>query len=87
VIRSHLDVFKRCPSRISFQRSLESLVKRHAPVEEFYPGKESRVRIGREHRCEAMHLTFGGCSNSRAKGPSDDARSGGPRPVPQSDNT
>ena len=33
--RSHLYFFKRCPSRISFQRGLEFLVKRHPPVEEF----------------------------------------------------
>jgi Uri superfamily endonuclease len=33
--QSHLYCFKRCPSRISFQRGLESLVKRHPPVEEF----------------------------------------------------
>jgi len=33
--RSHLYLFKHCPSRISFQRGLESLVKRHPPMEEF----------------------------------------------------
>jgi predicted nucleotidyltransferase component of viral defense system len=34
----HEDVilaFKRCPSRTSFQRGLESLLKRRPPVEEF----------------------------------------------------
>jgi Uri superfamily endonuclease len=33
--RSHLYFFKRCPSRISFQRGLEFLIKRHPPVKEF----------------------------------------------------
>ena len=33
--QSHLYFFKRCPSRISFQRALDSLAKRHLPVEEF----------------------------------------------------
>jgi Uri superfamily endonuclease len=33
--RSHLYFFRRCPSRISFQRGLESLVKRHPPLKEF----------------------------------------------------
>jgi Uri superfamily endonuclease len=33
--RSHLYFFKRSPSRISFQRGLESLAKRHLRVEEF----------------------------------------------------
>jgi Uri superfamily endonuclease len=33
--RSHLYFFQRCPSRISFQRGLESLAKRHPQVEEF----------------------------------------------------
>ena len=33
--RSHLYFFKRCPSRISFQRGMKSLVKRHSRVEEF----------------------------------------------------
>jgi Uri superfamily endonuclease len=32
--RSHLYFFKRCPSRISFHRGLESSVRRHPPVEE-----------------------------------------------------
>ena len=32
--RSHIYFFRRCPSRISFQRALESLAKRHPPVEE-----------------------------------------------------
>ena len=32
---SHLYFFKRCPPRISFQRGLESLVKRHPLMEEF----------------------------------------------------
>jgi Uri superfamily endonuclease len=32
--RSHLYFFKRCPSWISFQRGLKSLVKRHPRVEE-----------------------------------------------------
>ena len=32
---SHLYFFKRCPSRISFQRGLESLVKRRPPVGKF----------------------------------------------------
>ncbi len=31
---SHLYFFKRCPPRISFQGGLETLVKRHPPVEE-----------------------------------------------------
>ena len=38
--QSHLYFFKRCPSRISFRRGLESLVKRHPPVEEFLAGGE-----------------------------------------------
>ena len=33
--RSHLYFFKRCQSRVRFQRGLEFLVKRHPPVEEF----------------------------------------------------
>ena len=33
--RSHLYLFKRCPSRISFQRGLGFLGKGHPPVEEF----------------------------------------------------
>jgi Uri superfamily endonuclease len=33
--RSHLYFFKRCPSGISFQRGLESLVMQHPRVEEF----------------------------------------------------
>ena len=33
--RSHLYLFKGCASRDSFQRGLESLAKRHPPVEEF----------------------------------------------------
>jgi Uri superfamily endonuclease len=57
--RSHLYFFKRCPSRTRFQRALESLAKRHPPVEEFEPVNLSRVRLGREHRCDAMHLTYG----------------------------
>jgi Uri superfamily endonuclease len=32
--RSHLYVFKRCPSRASFQRGLKLLVKQHPPVGE-----------------------------------------------------
>jgi Uri superfamily endonuclease len=47
--RSHLYFFKRCPSRTRFQRALESLAKRHPPVEEFEPVNLSRVRLGREH--------------------------------------
>ncbi len=39
--RSHLYFFKRCQSRVSFQRGLEFLVKRHPPVEEFWPSGES----------------------------------------------
>jgi Uri superfamily endonuclease len=37
--RSHLYFFKRCPSRISFRRGLESMAKRHPLVEEFQPDK------------------------------------------------
>ena len=33
--RSHLYFFERCPSRSSFQRGLESVVKQHPRVEEF----------------------------------------------------
>jgi len=33
--RSHLYFFKRCPSRISPQRGLEFLIKRHPPGKEF----------------------------------------------------
>jgi len=33
--RSHLYFFQRCPSRISFQRGLEFLIKRHPPGKEF----------------------------------------------------
>jgi Uri superfamily endonuclease len=54
--RSHLYFFKRCPSRTSFQRALESLAKRHPPVEEIEPGKWNRVRHRREHNFQLVHL-------------------------------
>jgi Uri superfamily endonuclease len=38
--RSHLYFFKRCPSRIGLQKGLESLVKRHPPVEDFQPERK-----------------------------------------------
>ena len=42
--RSHLFFFKRCPSRMSFRRGLESVAKGHPAVEDFQPERKRDLR-------------------------------------------